>query len=137
MRSVLAAAILAVTPFAANAQAMHTGVSHLVASMDAPAFAFQASAIKAGPRIFTGLVAPIRMTELSLAGDLHGAHPAEVTVEYTVNAAGVPQNVKVVSAADAATTATVQQAVSKLRYKPGTLDGQVVDIPVTLHVALR
>lgn len=137
MRSVLAAAILAVTPFAANAQAMHTGVSHLVASMDAPAFAFQASAIKAGPRVFTGLVAPIRMTELNLAGELHGAHPAEVTVQYTVNAQGVPQNVKVVSPADPATVTSVEQAVSKLHYKPGMLDGQVIDIPVTLHVALR
>ena len=137
MRSVLAAAILAVTPLAANAQAMHTGVSHLVASMDAPAFAFQASAIKAGPRVFTGLVAPIRMTQLKLAGDLHAVHSEEVTMQYTVNPEGVPQNVKVVSAADALTAARVEKAVSELRYKAGTLNGQPVDVPVTLHVALR
>ena len=138
MRSVLAAALLAIVPAAAPAQALHSGISHLVASVDAPAFAFQASAINAAkPRIFSGIVAPIRLTEVKLAGSLNTPHVSDVTVQYTVNEAGVPENVKVVTPVDALTASKVSDAVSKVRYKAGTLDGQPVAVPVTLHVALR
>ncbi len=138
MRSVLAAALLAVTSVAASAQAMHSGISHLVASVDAPAFGFQASAITAAkPRVFSGIVAPIRLTEVKLAASLTPARVSDVTVQYTVDEAGVPQNVKILSSVDEATSARVADAVSKLKYKPGTLDGQPMAIPVTLHVALR
>jgi len=136
MRNVLAAAVLAI-PSMLSAQAMHTGISHLVASVDAPAFAFQASAINAvAPRVFSGLIAPVRLNSVQLAPTAVVAK-GEVTVEFTVDAAGVPQNVEVVKPLNAAIDAQVVAAVSKIRYTPGKLDGQAVPMPVTMRVALN
>ncbi len=135
MRSVLAAAVLAM-PALVSAQALHTGVSHLVASVDAPEFAFQASALHAAaPRVFTGLIAPVRLSAIQLAPGAVVAK-GEVTVEYTVDADGVPQNVHVVKPMNQAVDARVVAAVQKARYTPGKLNGQPIAVPVTLHVAL-
>jgi hypothetical protein len=134
MRKFLVAAILAV-PALAPAQALHTGIAHLVASVDAPSFAFQAAAVNAAaPRVFTGLIAPIRLNALTLAP---GAAAGKVTVEFTVNAAGVPEDVVVKDAADKATADKIAAGVEKMRYTPGKLDGQVVAVPVVLHIALN
>jgi TonB family protein len=136
MRSILAAAALLVAPVLMPAQALHSNVSHLVASVDAPAFAFQASAVKAAtPRIYTGLIAPVRLNALKVAAS--PAVSGEVVVEYMVDKAGVPQNVHVVKSLDNATNERVVEAVSKVRYTPGTLNGTAVDVPVTLHVAIN
>ncbi len=135
MRKVLAAAILAI-PSILSAQAVHTGISHLVASVDAPAFAFQASAVSAAaPRVFSGLIAPIRLNALTLAPSRFD-NTGKVTLEYTVDAAGFPQNIKVVDAADKATADRVVAAVRNIRYTPGKLDGVAVAVPVVLHVDL-
>jgi TonB family protein len=135
MRSILAAALL-VAPVMMPAQALHSNVSHLVASVDAPAFAFQASAVTAAaPHVYKGLIAPIRLNALKVA-----AAPTvsgEVVVEYTVDTAGVPQNVHVIKPLDKATNDRVVEAVNKVRYTPGTLNGTAVDVPVTLHVAIN
>ena len=134
MRLALAAAILAL-PSLVSAQAIHS-VSHLVASVEAPAFAFQAGAIKAGtPRIFTGLIAPIRMTNLQLMPSLAPVRDGEVVVSYTVDTAGVPEGVHIVKSLDESANLRVVDAVRKMRYTPGQLDGQPVDMPITLHVA--
>jgi TonB family protein len=137
MRSILAAAVLFVAPVVMPAQALHANVSHLVASVDAPAFAFQASAVNAAaPRIYTGLIAPVRMNALKLAAS-PTAVSGQVTVEYTVDTAGVPQDVHVVKALDANTDERVVTAVRQIRYTPGTLNGTAVAVPVTLHVAIN
>ncbi len=136
MRKVLAAIIFAI-PSILSAQAVHTGISHLVASVDAPAFAFQAGAISAvAPRVSTGLIAPIRLTALTLAPSQMSVEPGKITVSYTVNAAGVPQDIKVVDAVDKATADRVAAAVRNMRYAPGKLNGIAVDVPVVLHVDL-
>jgi hypothetical protein len=139
MRSILAAAALLVAPAMMPAQALHSNVSHLVASVDAPAFAFQTSAVQAAaPRIYTGLIAPVRLSALKLAAvPTAPVASGEVVVEYTVNTAGVPQNIHVVKALDATTNDRVIAGVSQMRYKPGTLNGTAVDVPVTLHVAIN
>ena len=86
------------------------------------------------PRMFTGLIAPVRLTSLNL---LPVAAPAteEVVVTYTVNTAGIPEDVQVVTPAGHGADATVIDAVRKLRYTPGQLSGQPVAMPVTLHIA--
>lgn len=134
MRQVIAAAIL-VLPSLVSAQAVHS-ISHQLASVEAPAFAFQASALKAGtPRVFSGLIAPIRMSNLQLAPSVAPVRDGEVVVSYTVDTAGVPENIHVVQSLDATANNRVVEAVRKMRYTPGQLDGQPVDTPVTLHVA--
>ena len=136
MRSILAAAVLLAAPVMMPAQALHSNVSHLVASVDAPAFAFQASAVNAAvPHIYTGLIAPVRINALKLSPSPFVS--GEVVVEYTVDKAGVPQNVHVVKPLDAATDNRVVDAVSKVRYTPGTLDGAAVEVPVKLRVAIN
>ena len=135
MRKAFAAAILAL-PSLVSAQAVHS-VSHQIASIEAPAFAFQAGALKSGsPRVFTGLIAPIRMTNLQLGASVAPLRDGEVVVSYTVNTAGVPENVQVVKSFDETTNNRVIEAVSKMRYTPGQLDGQPISVPVTLHIAL-
>jgi TonB family protein len=136
MRKVLAATILAL-PMFASAQAVHTGISHLVASVDAPAFAFQTAAVNAvAPRVFSGLIAPIRVTALTLAPSKFDSVPANaaVTVEFTVDTAGIPQNVQVVGGTDAATSERVVAAVRNVRYTPGKLNGQPAAFPITMLV---
>ena len=134
MRKVLAATILAL-PMFASAQAVHTGISHLVASVDAPAFAFQTAAVNAvAPRVFSGLIAPIRLTALAVAPSRVMSMPATVTVEFTVDTAGVPQNVQVIGESDTATGERVAAAVRNVRYTAGKLNGQPISFPVTLHI---
>lgn len=137
MRSLLAASVLCL-PAIVSAQAVHSGL-HLVASVDAPAFAFQASAVKAvSPRVFTGIIAPIRLTAVQLAPSVAAVHPkGEVVVEYTVDTAGKPENVHVVKPLETNTDQAVVEAVKRVRYTPGQLDGQTIAVPVTLHVAVN
>ena len=136
MRSILAAAVLLAAPVMMPAQALHSNVSHLVASVDAPAFAFQSSAVMAAaPRIYTGLIAPVRINALKLSAS--PVVSGEVVVEYTVDKAGVPQNVHIVKPLDGATDIRVVDAVTKVRYTPGKLNGAAVEVPVTLHVAIN
>ena len=134
MRQVVAAAILAL-PSLVSAQAIHS-VSHQLASVEAPAFAFQAGALAAGtPRVFTGLIAPIRMTNLQLMPAVAPVREGEVVVGYTVDTAGVPEDVHVVKSLDESSNERVLEAVRKIRYTPGKLNGQAIETPVTLHVA--
>ena len=134
MRLAFAAAILAL-PSLVSAQAVHS-VSHMLASMEAPAFAFQAGALSAGtPRVFTGLIAPIRTTNLQLAPSIVPVRDGEVVVSFTVDTAGAPENVQVVKSLDESTNSRVVAAVRKMHYTPGQLDGQPIATPVTLHVA--
>jgi TonB family protein len=134
MRKVLVATLLAL-PSLVSAQAIHS-VSHMLASVEAPAFAFQAGALKAGtPRIFSGLIAPIRVTNLQLAPSAVPVRQGEVVVGYTVNTSGATENVHIVKSLDESANARVIEAVRKMQYTPGQLDGQPVDMPITLHVA--
>ena len=137
MRSILATALLAV-PSLLPAQAMHTGISQLVASVDAPAVLSQASAVNAAaPHIYTGLIAPVRLNAMKLAPAVKAATPGDVTVEYTVDTAGIPQNVHVTKKLNVLTDEQVVEAVKQIRYTPGTLNGSAVAVPVTLHVAIQ
>lgn len=136
MRSVLIATVLCI-PAAGSAQAIHTGVSHMVAIMDAPAFAFQAGAVRAElPRIFSGLIAPVRLTEVELKPAVAPLPQGEVVVAYTVSTAGVPEDVHVVKPLGKQTDERIVEAVRRVRYAPGKLDGQPIATPVTLHVSL-
>ena len=63
--------------------------------------------------------------------------PGTVTVEYTVDEAGVPQNVHVLKAADKETGDRVAAAVRNVRYTPGKLNGQAIAVPVTLNVDVQ
>ena len=136
MRSLLVAAALCL-PTLGSAQAVHSGVSHVVALMDAPAFAFQAGAVRAAmPRTFSGIIKPVRLTALQLAPQGAALPQGEVVVEYTVNTAGVPEDIHVVKPLGRDSDKAVVEAVRRMRYTPGQLDGQPVATPVTLHVAL-
>jgi hypothetical protein len=135
MRSVLAAVLL--FPAMLSAQAVHSGVSHLVASVDAPAFGFQASAVKAAvPTAMPALIAPVRLSEIKLAPTAAIAASNTITVEYTVDATGTPQNIKVDQPLDASSTARVISAVQAVRYTPAQLHGQAIAAPVVLHMEL-
>ena len=135
MRSLLIATILCL-PSIGSAQAMHAGVSHAVALMDAPAFAFQASAVRAvQPRIFSGLIAPVRLSAVKLLPANAPLPLGEVVVQYMVNTTGMPEDIHIVKSSNKVTDQRVIEAVSRVRYEPGKLNGEPVATPVTLHVA--
>lgn len=135
MRSLMLATALCL-PALGSAQAVHTGVSHMVALMDAPEFAFQGGAIRAGfPRVFSGIVAPVRLTEVQLTPSGLPLPKGEVLVEYTVDTAGIPKDIHVAKPLGQDLNKRLVDAVSRVRYTPGTLDGMPIAIPVTLHVA--
>ncbi len=137
MPSMIAAALLsaAILP----AQVAHAGALTVDA---AQSHAVSSAANAAALRVYTGFVAPVRIAGTPQAlGDrvrpALGHQAGEVVVAYTVDTAGVPQNVHVVTPLNLYADAQVVSAVKQYRYQPGTLNGKPLDTPVTLHVAFE
>ena len=60
----------------------------------------------------------------------------KVEVEFLVDARGVPQHVKVVSATDRSFGASVREAVSHWKFEPAIRDGSPVPMKVELPVTV-
>ena len=92
----------------------------------------------AGIKISTGVVAPklvksarIETESVSVTGD----RPAIVSM--VVDETGKPTALKIVQSSTQATDKNVLEAVSQFRYVPGTVSGQVVDVPVNLVLTIQ
>ena len=97
-----------------------------------------AAAAAVAPKVpaFTGIIAPKRITDIDRAvfAGLTSAQP--VVAKFTVDAQGVPQNI-VVEGTNQTAAAKIADAVSKLRYQAGTLNGQSYEFPMVLKFDLR
>ena len=102
---------------------------------EAPKMMAAAAAVAPKVPAFTGIIAPKRITDIDRAVFV-GLTSQPVVARFTVDAQGVPQNIVVEGTNDAA-AAKISDAVAKLRYQPGKLNGQGYDFPVVLKFDLR
>ncbi len=91
------------------------------------------------PRVSTGVIVPtlIQVIDLSIPADLpQDAIPvdAQVTLSFTVDEKGRPQNIQVVKGVNPFWDARVVEAVSKFHYRPGSIDNQPIPIAMNLTV---
>jgi len=101
------------------------------------------SAAKPGTvRVSTGVVAPkliktvgIQEETVSLSKVVGGQR--SVVVAMIVDENGKPSDLKIVQSAGAELDVNVLSAVKEYRFKPGTVSGQIVAVPVNLHITIQ
>jgi TonB family protein len=152
MRKVIVAA-LALTPMLLHAQAnspaltQNSGTATTVSKLVQPS-EFNASDANHGDthvaplRVSTGVVAPKLISTVQIESDFDSTPRGftvdrKTLVEMTVDATGKPENLKVVRSLGPVMDKNVLAAVSLYRFTPGTLDGQPINIPLSLEVVLR
>lgn len=93
-------------------------------------------------RVSTGVAAPklISTVDITRASDLLWHLPGTeqiIVVEMTVDATGIPTDLKVVESADPAVNSNVLEAVRQYRFKPGTVSGEPTAVPVRLQITMK
>jgi TonB family protein len=93
-------------------------------------------------RISTGVVAPKLIKTVAIPQDTTSAiksTPAEheVVVAMVVDETGKPTNLKIVQSSDALLDEHVLSAVQQYRWQPGSVSGQIVAVPVNLHITVQ
>jgi len=123
----------------------------LAASLLLPSLIFPAAAKASTPvddataptpvRVSTGVTAPVVLGSpvLSLPqGFAYDLFPTDAQVELslTVNAQGEPENIKIVKSYSPFIDARVVDTVSKLHFRPATVDNQptAIDLNLTVNV---
>jgi TonB family protein len=144
MRNVIVATALALSPIVLHAQATSPAQPQVLQSKLVQPSDFKADAngtSTAPVRVTTGVAAPklIHTVDVSPDGDWAWITPVDkkVVVGMVVDETGKPSDLKIVQSAGAATDKNVLAAVSQYRFKPGTLDHQVIAVPVNLEVVIR
>lgn len=85
----------------------------------------------------THLVAPVP-TQIVHPVDLPRSYQgATVTLSLTIDASGLPHNIKIVSRGDGAVSKNLIAAVSQWKFTPGLLNGVPVTTKVTLPLQLE
>jgi TonB family protein len=127
MRSILATGIVLSSLF-------------LPAAANASTSSDDASASAQAPRVSTGVTAPTlleSMVDIRIPEDLpQDAIPvdAQVGLTFVVDEKGKPQDIHVVKGVNPFWDARVVEAVSKFKYRPGTIDAQPIPIDMNLTV---
>ena len=145
MRKVIIAA-LALTPMLLHAQANSPAKTQpqaqvLQSKLVKPDAA--ADTVTTAPsRISTGVVAPKLVSTVGIVAttnSLWNVIPVErnVVVSLIVDKNGKPEDVKIEKSAGATLDASVIEAVSKYRFKPGTLDNEPTAVPVNLEITVQ
>ncbi len=93
-------------------------------------------------RVSTGVVAPKLIKTVAIEEDTVRAtksNPAEheVVVAMIVDETGKPTNLKIVQSSNDFLDQHVLSAVQQYRWLPGSVSGQIVAVPVRLHIKLR
>jgi TonB family protein len=90
-------------------------------------------------RISTGVVAPKLVHQVSLPANSYRMTSAEntVVIRMVVDEKGTPTQLQVERSADPILDQEVLQAVSQFHYRPGTLNGEPVAVPVKLEYKLE
>jgi TonB family protein len=149
MRRILVAT-LALTPMFLHAQA------NLPAQTTKPATTLQSKLVEpsglggtnsnvatATPlRISTGVIAPKLVHTVAVTADedslwARTGSDRKVVVSMVVDAAGKPEDVKVVESAGLVEDKYVVDAVNQFRFEPGTVSNQATAVPVRLEILLK
>lgn len=93
-------------------------------------------------RISTGVIAPVLVGSpiLDLPEGLSSqliARDAQVKLSLTINEKGQPENIQVVRSFSPFVDARVVETVSKMHFRPGTIDNRptAVDVNLTINVS--
>jgi TonB family protein len=144
-------AILALSPVLLHAQAKapaQPGSTPVLQSSNiqpAALAAVRSTAATAAPapvRTSTGVTPPQILRSVDLEPTSSPSENAlskdkTVVIELTVDPAGKPADLKVVKSADPITDRRALKAVSQFVYKPATLDGSPISMPVTLSLNIQ
>ncbi|MDE3201661.1 MAG: energy transducer TonB [Acidobacteriota bacterium] len=140
MRTILVASLLATTALLNAQTSPHGQVANQVASSSAPAaIASDIPTSSPARRVTSGVTAPQLISQRPIKVATY-EFPSEdlatqnVVVHFTLDAYGVPQNVKLVKSVSPAIDARVIAAVSGFRYKPAQLDSWNVPSEMNLVV---
>ncbi|HWA95944.1 MAG TPA: energy transducer TonB [Terracidiphilus sp.] len=140
MRTLLVASLLATTALLNAQTSPHGQVANLEARTSAPAaVASDIPASSTARRVTTGVTAPELISQRPIKVATYefpntDLAAQKVVVHFTVDAFGVPQNVKLVKSVSPAIDARVIAAVGGFRYKPAQLDSWNVPADVNLVV---
>jgi TonB family protein len=93
-------------------------------------------------RVSTGVVAPKLVKTVNIQEETVGVSGVssaerEVVVAMVVDETGKPTDLKIVQSSDALLDQHVLAAVQQYRWQPGTVSGQIVAVPVNLHIKVR
>lgn len=91
-------------------------------------------------RVSSGVVAPklVRIVDVSAEGTFTAPLTAKTyVVEMTVSKNGDPSDMKIVQSDNALMSRNVLEAVKQYHFKPGTLDDQPIDFPLSLEVVVK
>jgi TonB family protein len=93
-------------------------------------------------RISTGVVAPKLVKTVDIQEDTVNFSKAagserDVVVAMVVDETGKPEDLKIVQSAGVGLDENVLSAVKQYRFKPGTVSGQIVAVPVNLHITIK
>jgi hypothetical protein len=93
-------------------------------------------------RISTGVVGPklistvpVREDTISIVG--LAKHDREVLLSMIVDETGKPSDLKIVGSVGGDVERNILDAVSQFRYQPATVSGEVISIPVNLHLVIH
>lgn len=91
--------------------------------------------------VSTGITPPKLLDSLSLSvpDSISAAtipEGAQITVSYVIDEKGQPREIRVVQGYNVLWNARALDAVSKLHYRPATLDNQPVSVPMNLVITL-
>jgi TonB family protein len=91
-------------------------------------------------RVSSGVVAPKLVYSVDVSSE--GAYVAPsirktYVVELTVDTNGAPSDMKVIHSDNAVMSRNVLEALRQYRFKPGTLDNQPINFPVSLEVVVK
>jgi len=118
--------------------------SIVLSSLLLPAAAFastssdEPAASTPAPRISTGVIGPTLLNTISLTVPDLAMVPIEsqVGVSFVVNENGVPENIQVTKGINALLDSKVVEAVSRLHYRPGTIDDKKIPVDMNLTVII-
>ncbi|MGO4213424.1 energy transducer TonB [Terriglobus sp. 2YAB30_2] len=131
----LIAASIALVSVAANAQLMPITDGFLARAI-APAAIASATGVAKPVNAAIALVPPVRQSQLDASKIAAGA-AGLVTVHFTVDTNGIPQDITLDRSISSSVDARIIQAVSALRYTPGSLHGEKIAYPVALSLDLK
>jgi TonB family protein len=91
-------------------------------------------------RVSTGVIAPRLVHTVAVESDKQSfwvGSDRKVVVSMVVDAAGKPEDVKVVESIGSAEDRYVVAAVNQFRFEPGTVSSQRTAVPVRLEILLK
>ncbi len=93
-------------------------------------------------RVSTGVTPPQLLNSLNIAfsdprAGLTFRPDTRVSVAFVVDETGTPRNIQVVNGIGPFWNARITEAISGLRYRPGTIDNQPVSIAMNLDINIK